>query len=257
MPALSIPAWGTFRENGTSWTLQPSRFRRGWKQAEAGDHIFFLTDAYLARVACAGAGRLEHRVEHPREGRPGCRRCPTSIEIEYLQAWRARFHLAQGNLVEAQSWAETKAADRAGPFDPQLGARAPHAGTRVGWPRARRIRQPHCWNASGLQQKKSGRYGRALEAHMLQALADHAAGKDAQAIEQGLSRVLAQAKPEGYVRLFLDEGAPMARLLGKVSAGVNRGYPCLCRPIDRRLRPGPRRNQRPPPAGDPARQHAD
>ena len=48
------------------------------------------------------------------------------------------------------------------------------------------------------------------------ALADQAADKQAQAIE-ALSRVLAQAAPEGYVRLFLDEGEPMAKLLHDVA----------------------------------------
>jgi LuxR family maltose regulon positive regulatory protein len=51
---------------------------------------------------------------------------------------------------------------------------------------------------------------------MLQALVDQAAGNEAQAVEE-LSRVLARAQPEGYVRLFLDEGQPMARLLSKLS----------------------------------------
>jgi len=55
-----------------------------------------------------------------------------------------------------------------------------------------------------------------LEAQMLRALVDQAAGNEARAVEE-LSRVLTQAQPEGYVRLFLDEGAPMAELLRKVS----------------------------------------
>ena len=58
---------------------------------------------------------------------------------------------------------------------------------------------------------------------MLRALVDQAAGKETQAVE-GLLQVLAQAEPEGYVRLFLDEGRPMAALLqqGKVSEAVDR-----------------------------------
>ena len=62
---------------------------------------------------------------------------------------------------------------------------------------------------------QAGRYGRALEARMLLALVEQAAGKETQAVEM-LSQVLSQAEPEGYVRLFLDEGAPMIKLLYKV-----------------------------------------
>jgi LuxR family maltose regulon positive regulatory protein len=45
---------------------------------------------------------------------------------------------------------------------------------------------------------------------MLQAL--HASGEVTQAIEQ-LERSLALAEPEGYTRLFVDEGVPMVHLL--------------------------------------------
>jgi len=51
---------------------------------------------------------------------------------------------------------------------------------------------------------------------MLQALNDQAADIETQAVAE-LSRVLTQAEPEGYVRLFIDEGAPMAKLLHKVA----------------------------------------
>ena len=195
--------------------------QKGLELAEAGDHIFFLTDAYLARVRLALAqGDWDTARSTLEKADQVARRCPTSTDIEYLQAWRARYQLAQGNLVEAQSWAETKAAEKAGPFDPQREFEL--------------LTLARVWLAQGkadpaaallerirIAAEESKRYGRALEAHMLQALADQAAGKDAQAIDR-LSRVLAQAKPEGYVRLFLDEGAPMARLLGKVSAGANK-----------------------------------
>lgn len=59
----------------------------------------------------------------------------------------------------------------------------------------------------------SGRAGSLLEIRMLQALAHDARGHRPQALES-LARALAQApEPDGYVRLFLDEGAPMVGLL--------------------------------------------
>ena len=51
-----------------------------------------------------------------------------------------------------------------------------------------------------------------LEILLLQALAHEAQG-DIPAALVPLARALALAEPEGYVRTFVDEGAPMARLL--------------------------------------------
>ncbi len=57
-----------------------------------------------------------------------------------------------------------------------------------------------------------GRTGSLIEILMLQALAHHARG-DTPAALKPLQHALALAEPEGYVRLFVDEGQPMAQLL--------------------------------------------
>ena len=60
----------------------------------------------------------------------------------------------------------------------------------------------------------AGRAGSLIEIRMLQALAQDAGGYRPLAREW-LGRALADApEPEGYVRLFLDEGLPMVELLG-------------------------------------------
>jgi LuxR family transcriptional regulator, maltose regulon positive regulatory protein len=66
--------------------------------------------------------------------------------------------------------------------------------------------------------KTSGRKGSATEILVLQSLALEARGETALALVP-LERALVQAEPEGYVRLFADEGAPMLRLL-RVAAGA-------------------------------------
>ena len=60
-----------------------------------------------------------------------------------------------------------------------------------------------------------GRMGAALEILVLQALAHQIRG-DVQAALVPLERALALAEPEGYVRVFLDEGPPMASLLASL-----------------------------------------
>jgi LuxR family maltose regulon positive regulatory protein len=56
-----------------------------------------------------------------------------------------------------------------------------------------------------------------IEVQMLTALALQAQGKTRKALIT-LGPILAQAEPEGYVRLFADEGQPMAQLLDQISA---------------------------------------
>jgi LuxR family transcriptional regulator, maltose regulon positive regulatory protein len=62
-----------------------------------------------------------------------------------------------------------------------------------------------------------GRIGSQIEALLLQSLA-HEALDDIGQARIPLQRALELAEPEGYVRLFVDEGAPLARLLRAQSA---------------------------------------
>jgi LuxR family transcriptional regulator, maltose regulon positive regulatory protein len=59
-----------------------------------------------------------------------------------------------------------------------------------------------------------GRTGSVIEVRALQALALSASGDQAGALA-ALGEALALAAPEGYLRVFVDEGAPVAALLGK------------------------------------------
>jgi len=63
--------------------------------------------------------------------------------------------------------------------------------------------------------KAAGHTARLIEILVLQALTQQAAGDPSQA-HQTLARALALAEPGGYMRVFVDEGPPMARLLYEV-----------------------------------------
>ena len=67
-----------------------------------------------------------------------------------------------------------------------------------------------------------GRVGSVIEAGALRALALAACGQDAGAVN-ALAEVLTLACPQGYVRVFADEGAPMAALLGQLIASQRAG----------------------------------
>jgi LuxR family maltose regulon positive regulatory protein len=63
-----------------------------------------------------------------------------------------------------------------------------------------------------------GRLGRLIEIEALRALALEQLDNRKAALE-ALTRALALAEPEGYVRVFLDAGAPMASLCEHAAAG--------------------------------------
>jgi LuxR family maltose regulon positive regulatory protein len=68
------------------------------------------------------------------------------------------------------------------------------------------------------------RFGDEIRYLVLIALAQHALG-DTQTALDSLGRALALAEPQGYVRLFVDEGQPMAELLGlAISQHISPAY---------------------------------
>ena len=112
---------------------------------------------------------------------------------------------------------------RAGPVRrgrPQLPARvrARHPGQGAAGPVRGRAgepdlpRRPDSWSACCARRRKAERTGSVIEILVLQALAHQARG-DSPAALVPLERALTLAEPEGYVRIFVDEGPPMAALL--------------------------------------------
>lgn len=75
-----------------------------------------------------------------------------------------------------------------------------------------------------LQAELDGRIGRVIEILVLQAIAFQ--GKKELAQAQGaLDQALALAQPEGFTRVFLDQGAPLARLIYQLSVrGTEHSY---------------------------------
>ncbi len=72
--------------------------------------------------------------------------------------------------------------------------------------------------------EEGGRTGRVLEILVLQALAHQTLG-DIPAALTCLERTVTLAEPEGYVRVFIDEGPPMASLLRAAEKqGMTRNY---------------------------------
>jgi LuxR family maltose regulon positive regulatory protein len=62
---------------------------------------------------------------------------------------------------------------------------------------------------------KGQRWGHVIEMQFLQALAYQMCHEETQALD-ALLQAVRLAEPEGYIRSFVDEGAPMAALLSKL-----------------------------------------
>jgi LuxR family maltose regulon positive regulatory protein len=87
------------------------------------------------------------------------------------------------------------------------------------------------------------RLGSVLEILLLRALAVQAQGQQEEALSM-LGRALAVAEPEGYLRLFLDEGAPLLSLLHHASTHqLTPGYVLtLLEAAGQQVRPTPHRS---------------
>jgi LuxR family maltose regulon positive regulatory protein len=134
---------------------------------------------------------------------------------EQVAAHQARLWLARGRVEEADAWARAQGPSGAGPP-----GRHPFIYADAVAPTLARV-----WLARGQVDEverllddrlrvaeAAGLTGRVIEILSLRALARQARGRPAEAVA-ALGEALALAEPEGYVRLFADEGAPMAALL--------------------------------------------
>jgi LuxR family transcriptional regulator, maltose regulon positive regulatory protein len=140
-------------------------------------------------------------------------------QLIQVAAVRAQLELAQGNLAAAIRWADTS-----GLTTENDDLSYPHEGEYLALARVR-IAQARGDQASPLLQdmlrlldrllkdaEAKARMSSLLEILVLRALALEAQGDRASALST-LERALELAEPEGYIRLFVDEGPPMLLLL--------------------------------------------
>jgi LuxR family maltose regulon positive regulatory protein len=139
-----------------------------------------------------------------------------SPDIHPVPAIRARLQVAHGRIAEARGWAQHA---RLGPQDELTYLREFEHITLARLLVAEAADgSAACAAALGLLDRllaaaeQADRDGSRLEVLIVQALARHAAG-DADGAFRSLDAAAGLAAPEGYVRIFLDEGPSMVRLL--------------------------------------------
>jgi len=185
---------------------------QGMQLAQQYDHVvdrMILSDLYLARlklargdvIGAASIGSQAERTAHQKN----IRICLQ--DLAYLQAW---IHLRQGDFDAVVQLARQNDL-------PLMQARAliaqgnPFAALELVEP----LRQ---------QAESKGWADRLLEVMTVQSVVLYAQGEKEKAVDL-LGEVLARAEPEGFIRLFVDEGEPMAQLLHEAySCGVMPDY---------------------------------
>jgi LuxR family maltose regulon positive regulatory protein len=139
-------------------------------------------------------------------------------DLRPIAALKARIYLKQGRPEKAQAWAAERGLSLADEvnylheFEHLTLARLEITNPLVNTLLARLLQ------AAEAQKRR----GSALDILLVQALAHEAQGNRPQALA-ALERALALAEPEGYVRIFVDEGEAMRLLIEKQSR--NRDHP--------------------------------
>jgi LuxR family maltose regulon positive regulatory protein len=188
---------------------------------ELGEHAGLPQNRYRWRVAMAGLRQADGDLDGAVGLLDEAERHYVgdySPQVRPVAAVRARVWVAQGALEKALAWARDQgpAADD----EPSYVREYEHLTlVRVLLAQDRTDRSEQVGAAATrlldrllAAAEQGGRTGSVVEVLVLQALAARARG-DLPAALAVLGRALALAEPEGFVRVFLDEGAPLTALL--------------------------------------------
>jgi LuxR family maltose regulon positive regulatory protein len=216
---LLLTIWGEVLAESNDLEGAYLQGMKGIKLTERGMDFAFLGWGYMclirilfSRGELGGAAEIIQKIENlARESNV------PPWTMNHMATWRARLWLAQDELQAASQWAveqkldvddESKllrGVDFFSLFDYILYARILTAQGRPDKATALLQRL--------LEAAEAGeRTTRVIEILLLQALAYQAKG-DKDQVFTPLARALLLAEPEGFVRIFVDEGLPMARLL--------------------------------------------
>ena len=233
------PVWGTanlyvglselHRERGDLEAAKQHLLR----SKELGEHFGLPETRYRWYVAMArikeAQGDLDGALDLLDEAERQYVESPDP-DVRPVAALKTRVWVAQGRLTEALGW--TRERGLSAHDDLSYLREFEHITlARVLLARYKSDREErYIHEAMGLLERllkaaeAGGRMGSVIEILVLQALAHEAQGDSPSALVP-LERALSLAEPEGYVRIFVDEGLPMARLLYEaLSQGVESDY---------------------------------
>jgi LuxR family transcriptional regulator, maltose regulon positive regulatory protein len=188
------------------------RLKEGIRLAERMGQLDTLVDGYVALSRAEMAqGNTESALETAQEANSLAQRSGTGAAIVEAAAWYARLHMARSDMtaavVELDRMAGAPAVSVSIVRETAQIARARLTVARGEHDEALRLLEELRQSAEA-----AGRTGKLIEILTLQALALWEKNKKEQTVGT-LTRALALAEPEGYVRTFVDEGAAMGDFL--------------------------------------------
>jgi LuxR family maltose regulon positive regulatory protein len=200
---------------------------------ELGEHVGSLQHPYRRRLAIARLVELDGDLDQALDLLDQAERVydtDFSPAVRPIPAVRARLWVAHGRLDDAREWVRKRQLSA----DDELSYLREYEHLTLARVLMARSSAEHAerplHEATGLLDRllsaaeADRRSGSVMEILVLQALASQERG-DTRAALASLSRGLVLAEPEGYVRIFVDEGAGMAGLLrAAVKHGVGGGY---------------------------------
>jgi LuxR family maltose regulon positive regulatory protein len=200
---------------------QQSAARHLHKSAELGEQTALIDWPYRWRLAQARLKEAEGDLKTALDLLEEARRLyvrSTVPDSQPIHALKARLYLRQGRLSEALAWARERGLSvddnlsYLGEFEHITLARVliaqPQNDPLAGSIHAAIALLERLLRAA----EEGGRMGSVIEILVVQALAFQAQGNVSQALAS-IERALALAEPEGYVRIFVDEGEPMRMLI--------------------------------------------
>jgi len=180
------------------------------KQADLAD-VFIQGHLVLVRV-CQARGDLESALAELDVLEPAVRRMGVTKVQDQVNALRVHIWLAQGNTEAVVRWVGGLAGDTQGTSRPGVEV----ALARVCLAQGQSDKALHLLDHALHAAQQTDRLGDTIQILILKALTHRAQG-DPEQMLTALERALSLAEPEGYVRIFVDESAPMARLLRRAA----------------------------------------
>ena len=186
----------------------------GLEHGRQADIVDVLLRGYLALERIKKAqGDLDLALALLDEAEPVVQRMGVPEVEEWVNALRAQVWLEKGDTEAAIRWAAGDSGNIHDALFPAIPVALAQVWLAQGRPDEALRLLDHALQAA----EQVGRLGNAIQILVVMALAHRSRGDPDQALAV-LEKALALAEPEGYFRVFVDEGKPIQRLLARAAA---------------------------------------
>jgi len=186
----------------------------GLEHGLRADIVDVLLRGYLLLERVKKAqGDLDSALVALEDVEPIVQRMGISDVQDWVNALRAEVWLEQGDSEVALHWAAGFTGSINDIIYPAIPVALAHVWLAKGRPDEALRLLDHALQAA----EQVGRMGNAIQILVVKALAHRERGDPDQALDD-LEKALALAEPEGYFRVFVDEGRPIVRLLARAAA---------------------------------------